>query len=88
MPLDPALRVYFDCCCGAPAGVSDVRGFMAAAQAGFDRHLPVLAAKKKMTIAWNGEHVEQRSCAADMKRLHGICERSHFRPSRSTAAFL
>ena len=24
---------------------------------GFDRHLPVLAAKKKMTIAWNGEHI-------------------------------
>ena len=55
-----------------------MRGFMAAAQAGFDRHLPVLAAKKKMTIAWNGEHVQQRSCAADMKRLHSICERNHF----------
>ena len=31
--------------------------FMQAAQVGFDRHLPILAAAKKMTIAWNGEHV-------------------------------
>ena len=44
--------------------------FMAAAQAGFDRHLPALAAKKKMTIAWNGEHISQRSCATDMAKLH------------------
>ena len=63
--------VYFDCCCGAPMGVprAALPAFMAAAQSGFDTHLPALAAAKKMTIAWNGEHVNQKSCAADMKRL-------------------
>jgi len=64
--------VYFDCSCDAPPGLhrDALPSFMAASQEGFDRHLPVLAAKKKMTIAWNGEHVAQKSCAADMARLH------------------
>ncbi len=65
--------VYFDCCCGAPPGIPHgvaLNQFMQAAQAGFDRHLPVLAAAKKMTIAWNGEHVSQKTCAADMEKLY------------------
>jgi hypothetical protein len=45
---------------------------MHAAQTGFDRHLPVLAAAKKMTIAWNGEHVSQKTCAVDMAKLHKV----------------
>jgi hypothetical protein len=69
--------VYFDCCCGMPPGIPrgpEMPRFMGAAQAGFDRHLPVLAAKKKMTIAWNGEHISQRSCVVDMAKLHTACE--------------
>jgi len=66
--------VYFDCSCGPPAGINrdGQAAFMAASQAAFDRHLPLLASKKKMTIAWNGERISQGRCAQDMTRLLSV----------------
>ena len=63
--------VHFDCECGDDNGVAvaKLRGFDGDAVAGFGRHLGRLAAARKMSIAWTGEHVFQQSCDADMARL-------------------
>lgn len=63
--------VHFDCECGDDNGIAaaGLKGFDADAVAGFGRHLGRLAAARKMSIAWTGERVLQRSCAADMARL-------------------
>ena len=65
--------VYFDCSCGSPPGLisGSEASFMAAAQAGFDRHLPVALSAGKMSISWLGERVSKATCTADMRRLLG-----------------
>jgi len=63
--------VHFDCECGEDNGIAkeNLGRFDAAAIAAFGRHLPLFAAAQKMTIAWSGENVRQRSCASDMAAL-------------------
>jgi hypothetical protein len=66
--------VYFDCSCGSAPGLapgSEV-SFMAAAQVGFDRHLPVATAEGKVSLAWLGERVDESSCFADVQRLLSV----------------
>lgn len=63
--------IHFDCECGNDNGIAaqNVPAFNAHAVAAFGRHLPMVAAAKKMSIAWTGEHVRQKSCESNMQAL-------------------
>jgi hypothetical protein len=63
--------VHMDCECGENPGLAPAQhnSFDNDALAGFLAHLPVFRAKRKMSIAWHAEHVQQRSCDTDMESL-------------------
>lgn len=60
-----------DCECGENPGLAPAQHnrFDNDALAGFLTHLPLFRAKRKMSIAWHAEHVQQRSCDTDMMSL-------------------